>query len=819
MKDQQSAIDNTLEQQALSERNAKHYKEAIELYKQLWENSDDKKWQQQLAYCYLQRALSFGNRGMLREAFVLWDNYIQYATPPYQAYEHFICWQIQAQDSNNIQSALKQLTAEQIDTQYPELAALLGCLILTGHSELQHYLPADSIFIAHLKLAQTALQAYLDNNALQLTEVLKQIPYRSAFKDFRLLINSALNFPQSMEQALPKIPANSPYSQAMSLLHTCTLDGAKLVKQLTQCGYAQTKIVTEIKALNYQQQQLIDFLIQQPLSDQIKFDLLIQYQSLLADGEAESVCKNLLISYPEGYKLFNKHFRALNSFETNRLKALATEQKDNNADAEQYWRQCIEALQNESTDNKLKIALILRHMAERQADSDLCNDLLIESLDYDAEDLTSYLKILHFLGQYEVDNAEYKQWLQKAIDIFPQEIELLALAIKTATEQKDYRQSSQYAVQILVIDPLNSLAKGLLFSSYLEQARQLIQAKEYHLVEQQIQQAENLKLGQKYRAQAQLFLGLFYLATEDKNQALGLISESLSKLHEDPVNAYLHAAMEALLTELPVTSVLQALDPVQESILSAQQLTHVIQQLNHYGNDFDQQLLLLKAIEKIKASLKISLSQQHYDEALLLELSQTLDNINAFELLQHCAELSVERWNAPIWQYYVIYAEQKGAADKCSPAQINRLEDIREQAIQVKDDRVKLLIDTFVEQYYQAHSDSSTGIIGNLFNLNEAIEDDDYLDPSDELFKHIPEDELLKITHKSDDLMMETTPEQLVEGLTGDGNNNEYILLAMMQDPELFSALMVLKAANVLQIEINLAVNDVLGFFDVAKTS
>jgi len=813
--------ENSLEQKALAELKAEHYKEAIELYKQLWETSDDKKWQQQLSYCYLQRATSFAERGMYREALLLWDNYTQFAESPEEALDLYICWQIQGEDGHKIQTALKQLSAQQIDQQFPELAVLLGCLILTEKPEFKRYLPQDSIFIAHLKIAQVALQAYLDNDQQQLNEVLKQIPYRSAFRDFKTLLNAAQNYPQSIEQALTKISVRSPYYQALSLLHCSTFEGAKLVQQLGKYSYSQAREIAEIKGFNNQQQQLIDSLVEHrdDISDQVKFNVLIQYQSLWPTGVAEDICKAMLIHYPEGHKDFKKHFNGLSGFEENRLKALACENKSNNIEAEAYWRQCVEALQYENTDNNLKMALILRHMAALQDDIELCNQLMIESLDYDADDLASYQHILHYFKQSDLDRAEYLQWLQLGLEHFPQNIELLTLAVQQEIENRQYKKVSEYALQIISLDPLNRFAKDILFSSYLDHARKLIQDKDYQSVEQYINQAQDLKLGQKNRAQVQLVLGLYYYADQDKSEGLALITESLAKIHKDPVNRCLQAAMEALLTALPVANILEGIETAENYLLSEQQLSQVIHQLNFYAKDFDHQLLLLKALDRVATTITNSLSQQNYEEPLLIELSESLEKINAFELLQHCARLAVERWNAVIWQYYLIYSELKGMAEKCSSAQINRLEKIGEQAINNKDERTKVLIDVFIEQYYQAHSETSTGLVDSLFTLNSEEGEGAYIDPTEQLFKHIPEDELLKVMDKSDELMMETTPEQLVEGLTQDSDKNEHILIAMMQDPDLFSALIVIKAAISLEIDIKLSINDVLGFFNVEQVA
>jgi len=40
---------NSVEQQAIKQFNAGHFQEAIELYNKLWLESDDEKWQQQIA--------------------------------------------------------------------------------------------------------------------------------------------------------------------------------------------------------------------------------------------------------------------------------------------------------------------------------------------------------------------------------------------------------------------------------------------------------------------------------------------------------------------------------------------------------------------------------------------------------------------------------------------------------------------------------------------------------------------------------------------------------------------------------------------------
>jgi len=71
---------------AKAKLDAGQYKEAIELYKQLLKQADNKEWRSALALCYFKRAMSLAEKGMIKEAMVLWENYQQNAEPPYQGY-------------------------------------------------------------------------------------------------------------------------------------------------------------------------------------------------------------------------------------------------------------------------------------------------------------------------------------------------------------------------------------------------------------------------------------------------------------------------------------------------------------------------------------------------------------------------------------------------------------------------------------------------------------------------------------------------------------------------------------------------------------
>lgn len=817
-----STSDNNLEQQALSQLNSGHYKEAIALYKKCLQTSDNEEWIQKIAYCYLQRAFTFAARSMVKEALVLWENHRQYAQPPYEAYDHYISWLIQTQKQAGVEECLGQLSAQQLDKQYPDLAVLLGLLMLTEHAEFQQYLPQDSALIAHFKIVQAVLLAYQENNLEQVKEGIKNIPYRSAFKDLRTLLNAVIAVPASIEQTrtlLAKIPDNSPYSQTAKLILACTREGAELVQDLFQFNHKQRRMIAEIKGLNKKQPEFIEQLIRQQdrLSDKIKFNLSIQYQSLCGFELAQHFCQAMLANYSAGKREFNKNFGKLNEFEDNRLKALVYERDNDSYEAEYYWKQCINILSNEGTNNDLKIALIYRHIAGKQSDEVERVELLIESLNYDPADIDIYLLILRYFSQQQETVKVYKQWLATTIEKFPQNTDVLTLAVQTATCNKAYKKASQYALKILKIDSLNTFAKQALFASHLAHARKLIQGKKMHLVENEIQQAEALKLGKSHIIQTRLMRGFYCFADQDKKQGLQLITESLNILHSDPVNAHFQAAMEAQLAGLPVATILRELIPVKDYLLSGQELTRVIQQLKQYAQEIGNQELVNKALEKIKLAIKTSLLKQDYDEDLFITLSEALDHVNAFELLRHCAKVAGGRWNNPVWMYYQIYSENNGMPETCSPMDIIHLENTREQAMQDKDYRASTLMDTFLGRYYQMHPERSMGFLDDLFGSGNYDEEEELEDPMDQLFGHIPEKVLIKLDKKLESLFKKTSPETLVKQLEKVIGDDEKIMSAMMQDPDLFTALMMLRAADELNIDIDVSVGDVLDCFGVLK--
>ena len=812
---------SALENQALSRQHAGQYKEAIDLYKSLLKHANNADWRKSLAQCYLQRALAFAAKGMVKEALVLWENYAQNAEPPHEARDRYISWLLQTNDMAKVKICLGQLSAQQLDELYPDLAGLLGLLIITGKLTGQDVLPKDSVFMVHWEFVQEALTAYRNNKLDDIEPALKKLPFRSAFRDFRTVLKAALLIPDSIEQAqslLAKIPVDSPYQRAGALLLAITHEGAALVNDLLPLTPPQIKLIEAAKAFNKKQVELLDVLIKQQdrWSDKAKFNLSIQYQPLFGAESVQHYCLAALSTYPAGQRDFSKHFGAIDDFEAWRLKALSCERDRDFNGSEYYWKQAITALKTRDAESAFKIALIMRHISAHQKSPEEAITWQMDSLVHDPDDRETYVKILQYYERQEQETDTYKEWLDKSIKKFPNDVEMLGLAIKAATRNKAFKKATHYAQVLLKIDPVNTFAKQVLFTSHLAHARKLIKGKKFHLVEKEIQQAEKITIGKRYQTSAQLMRGFFVYSAEDKKRGEQLITETMQKYNGGVFNAHFYVSMEALLLNLPIAPLLKIVPPLpKDYLLSQQEIVQLVQLIQQYTDDESaNETLLHKALEKIKNIIKQSFKQS-FNEETLLTLCQCLDTIHHFELLRACVKIAQPLWDNPIWMYYRAYSEANGNPAKCSDINSYRLLESLKIAQEQKDQRATALIGKFLEQYHQSRKSSVFTIFDSLFGGN----DDE--DPLDELFGHLPDDLYDQLGEKTVQITKKNPPERMLKILATDYLSNNVTMLRNLlnNNADALFAFLMLKAADDLGFDIDVTAEDIVECFERKKAT
>lgn len=806
---------STLEQKALAHFSAKRYKEATDLYKDLLKIWDDACYRQQLAQCYLQRALGMSAKGMPKEAIVLWENYAEWATPPLADLDSYILWLLAAKNSPKAFARLEQLTGQQLDEDYPDLAVWLGFMLFSGYAEIAGHLPADSALTSHFGLMQKALDAYRSGETERIDELLKKLPFRSAFRDLRSLLKAQLAGAVSVEQAqtlLSKIPEHSPYRPMADAMLAYTRNGAEFVETALSLEHTQRRIIARAKGLSAKQTELLEALqkLQGNQTDKSRFNLAIQFQALFGIETAQDYCWSLLAVYPAGRKDYLKNFDAIDAFEDNRIQALLCEQGENGYDASYYWRQCIKSLQNSRPESDLKIALILRRLAGSGTKKETVG-LLIESLDYDAGDRESFLKILNFYDQIQTDAAEYERWLELSLKRFPQDIEILARAAKSASARKAFKKAAKYAQDLLKIDPVNTVAKQLLFASHLAHARRLIKTRKLHLVEKEIQAAMQMTVNKNLRRQAELMHGFSLLAAEDSKQSLQRVAEALQSLNDDPVNMQFQAFLEASLLDMPVAPLSKALPPLKDHLLSPQQFTRLMELIRHYDEQDISHKILFATLDKIKAPVKKSIQQPCYNEELLLDWCRCLENIGHFDWLKHCVKHAQTKWSNPIWVYYRIYVEIQGDPNQLGMMSMFQLQNASEKARSANDQKTASLINRFIDRVigdYSPFGSEAEMDYDAEREVNDAIFDD--------LFGHLPDSIMDKIDRKVQSNMMKTDPDLYVtEHIRSYSQTMDpKRLTELFMNPEFFTAVAVLDAARELQIDVGCRFEDIVYRFE-----
>lgn len=812
---QKFSTESTALQKAQAHYAAGRYKEATDLFKELLKKSNDIEHRRCLADCYLQRAWAMAGKGMHKEACILWENYADHAEAPLQGRDAYVLWLLAAKNNGKAYAALEGFDARQLDEDYPDLSVYLGALLVSGCTDMLVHLPQDAALLRHWALVEDALEAYRHGEAERCDQSLKKLPFRSAFRDLRTLLKVQLLDAASLDQApalLSKIPDASPYRPVANACLAYVQTGAEFVATLAELEHNQRRVVVHAKGLAGKHQDLLETLIKHKgqLNDKLRFNLALQYPDVFGHSASQAYCLGALAQYSGGYKDYLKHFAVKDPFEENRLQALLCEQGKNSYEAEFFWKRCIDILKKNRPASDRKIALILRHMAGKIPRAEAV-ELLAESLDYDPDDRQSYLSILSVYAQDRPNPAKYEQWLERSLKHFPADSELLVRAAKSAANRKAFKKAAAYAKALLKIDPVNTLAKQLLFANHMAHARRLLKTEKFHLVDKEIQAAEQLTIDKNLRRQAELLRGFYLWQVEDKKQGLQQIVDTLAKLNDDPVNMQFQAQIEAGLLDLPTTALSRALPAAKDYLLSSRELQRLIASIEYYDEQLDDRALLFKALDKIKAPLKKSMQWLLDHEALLLSWCQVLEKIGHYELLKHCAKMGNAKWQKPLWLYYRTVAECQGDASRLDFMTLFVLQNALQEAHAEHDAKTAFLIGRLIEQ--------ARGAI-NPFMFEDDVdefEDEEFdEDPLEDLFGHIPESVMSKIGKKIQDIMRKTDPNQLatkyLQRYPNSIDSQRFAVLFM--NPGFLSAFLLLAAAEELKIDIGVSFEDIVERFE-----
>ena len=665
-----------LEKKATVQLSTQNYRDAINTYKQLLKREQRPEWLDALGQAYLERARELASKEMYREAASLWENRASLCRI-HQNLDLYIAWLL---ESGRFTRAARMF-AEADDTfrqgaEGQHVAALLAGRLAMGESEIANSLPTDSPLIQQRDTVVAAMQAYCQGNDTALAEYLKAIPYRSPYRDLRLILQALPQVADDVEAAtalVARIPHDSPFKALAKRIGSAGLDDRELFDALAGLEPAPRELILALKGWDEDQIKLANELLSQR-EKQVPgpglFKLVAANQTLFDATEARRFCLALLPDFPRGIAAYEKHFGALTAFERNRLAALAAERNNDPGEAIKHWRHCVEHLRRQGEkqdDNALQAALILRHLADlpapgfspRDRVADQRINYLAQSLELDPEDKDTYLTLVR-LTQDQRNTKARDQWIERAVKRFPEDADILMTAANAAYRRGAFKKAAGFAEMLLRRDPINKSARGMLVSSHLSHARKQIIAGKKALAEKELTRARDVARDDEHHAIVAFNQGFLALRSGANEAGLELLREAHGRLGGGLL-AHFRLLMEGQQLKIDQRMLGRyvgqlRIDP--HTPATAQEVTLLADLLSRYVSDGVKGMA--RVLERLRKSLKEAATLR-YEEKELRGICDALERVGHHGLLKDYADAGLKRYGQrPAFVYYSIFGRTKG---------------------------------------------------------------------------------------------------------------------------------------------------------------
>ncbi len=685
----------------------KSYREAIDIYKQLLKREQRQEWRDTLATAYLERSKDLAAKAMYKEAAMLWENIANLCSAVIEPGQ-YIDWLIRAGQYVKAVRARQQLqTALTASGAQEQLDMLLAVLLLSGNKEVTQALPPDSALRQQQTMAQAALRIYCqggDETAIR--EQLKHLTFRSPYREFRPILSALLKLESDPADALlllERLSPESPYQAVAEVIRACTRHSD--LQALLHLNQVQQDLAASLLGLEQHQFKLLRqwAAVDRKPNDRAWFDFITSNLAALDQEQARRDCLALLPAYPHGLQTYTRLYGPLPPFELQHLQALRAEQEHDDLRAVRYWQACVDLLtqQTDNPDNPLAAALILRHMAELEEHSGpgahrgpSVRNYLERSLELDPEDKTTYLQLAD-LHKQAGDTKDYHQWVEKAVQQFPDDSQVLLAAVEAATERQAFKRAAGFATRLLELDPINIRARNILINAHLSHARKLIKAGKYPPAEKELESASQLERESTRSGIVEINRGLLAFQQGQRDRMQHELRAG-ARLAGGVLPACLRLWVEACQLELEPEDFQPYALPAGGNIqVTREEVLALVKCVNEYrqaGVNF-----LDTALENLEAPLKKFASQLSTEEDLLA-VCECLQRAPHYELLEYFASQALKRWQRPLLVYYQLYGRAEGKLDNVSSKDYQHLERAWEQANQTKDHRTARVIDEFLSQ-------------------------------------------------------------------------------------------------------------------------
>ncbi|MBK1722196.1 hypothetical protein [Thiocystis violacea] len=561
---------DALANQARTELDAGRFRDAIASFKQLLKQEARPEWRDALADAYAGRAGELTEKGMLKEAMVMWDNREALGPDVPPAADHAALLLRLGRFDACLDRLAKAEEMRPADRE--RLRGLIAARVLADKSDTLDRLPADDSVRRQAGAARAALNAYCAGDEPAVRAALGEIPFRSPYRDLAQILKALQLLPERPAEAaklLGRIAPDSGFRVLKEAAELALLPESAFLTQALKAGRSKARFACMLRGWPQERIAFLDEL--RPLGAGVTADVFLRFlhkhRAQLGEDWARQKGLRLLVQhYPSSLQwLPSIGAPPASPREALLIRCWATEQTDAAWEITDTWGLLAERLrldyrqEDANPTQRLSVALVMRR-ADRIADvlcadpsasdappeeEDVTAERVEQSLEWDPDDCDTYLRLIAFhRGRGRAKDV--RRLLAAASERWPDDMRVLNATMEAAIDSGAFKKATTLARRILAIDPINSGVRDRLVEAHLAHARKQMFNFRPDLASKELEAAQEWARGEHAREQLDILSGLNRL-TQDESAGLaqlralaerlgsGLTAQVVLTLAGDPV--------------------------------------------------------------------------------------------------------------------------------------------------------------------------------------------------------------------------------------------------------------------------------------------
>lgn len=533
------------------------YQDAILCFKQLLKQQESPEILQALEQAYLGRIRSLAAKSMTKEATVLLEIVVE-RWPHADVLSLRLSLLLQAGRFGEAVQLYGRCGKQMASDVRQRLDALFGALLLVGVGGLQPKdFPEDSPVARYYPAALSAMEAVFASEEEKGQESLKQISFRSPYRDLRTLLTGLLHFHSDKDLGcgiLRKIDKDSPYfrvaARGLAVADTPEIFLQKLAvtpkhEQQQFCGQY---------GVNPAQLPVFEALSRSDGRPLGLYKIVSRHENCFPKRLRITLLRNILPFCKDQALTVLSRSPDFTSIEKHRIFALAAEKGGATSFAVEFWDDYLGNTDRSDTLRYKEIAMVMRYQAKLKKQDEYAYspahvlEKLLKSLEYDPGHAATWLDAAEYAKRHVSASRSYAI-INDAVAKLPENVPILVAAMQACGARNAHKKASSLAKRILEIDPINTSVLDFLVESRLEHGRKLASQKKWLLAEKELQSADTRVKALRYRGRHRICLGMVLLL-QGKEEGLEYIAAGKEE-NGSPFFGHVLTSLESRLYKLP----------------------------------------------------------------------------------------------------------------------------------------------------------------------------------------------------------------------------------------------------------------------------